>query len=59
MPPDKVFIDENWLKTAPRPPKTSLKDKDYNKRVHHIRDSSLGGFGEEFQLQEHFLEVLK
>ena len=45
MPPDKVFIDENWLKTAPRPPKTSLKDKDYNKRVHHIRDSSLGGFG--------------
>ena len=42
MPPDKIFIDEKWLKSAPKPAKdmTSRHDK-----YHYYRDTSLAGFG--------------
>ena len=42
MPPDKVFIDEKWLKTASKPnrDKTGRHEK-----YHYFRDSSLSGLG--------------
>ena len=42
MPQDKIFIDEKWIKSAPKP----AKDKtDRHEKYHYYRDSSLAGFG--------------